>query len=55
MTVWHPYNDAVRAKVEPICRNRGHWKAEYNNWVIFRKFKAGVRADLEIASNAART
>lgn len=47
MTVWHPYNEYIRAMVEPICRNRGHWKVEYNNWIIFRKFKDAVLADLE--------
>lgn len=47
MAVWHPCNEVVRAAVEPICRNRGHWKPEYNNWIIFRQFQNIVRAELE--------
>jgi hypothetical protein len=47
ITVWHPVNEALREIVEPICRNRGHWKAEYNNWIVFRQFSDSVLADLE--------
>ena len=37
----------VRALVEPICRNRGHWNSEYNNWIVFRQFRAAVVSELE--------
>lgn len=49
--VWHPCNEGVRAVIEPICRNRGHWQAEYNNWIIFRQFREIVCAELEAEAN----
>lgn len=51
LAVWHPCNEDVREVVEPICRNRGHWKAEYNNWIIFRQFEDVVCAELAAAAN----
>ena len=51
LAVRHPFNEDVRAVVEPICRNRGHWKAEYNNWIIFRQFEEVVCAELAAAAN----
>ena len=51
LAVWHPCNEDVRAVIEPICRNRGHWKAEYNNWIIFRQFENVVCAELAVAAN----
>ena len=47
MAVWHPMSTALRDIVEPICRGRGHWKAEFNNWIVFRQFADAVLADLE--------
>lgn len=48
ITVRHPMNDQLREIVEPICRGRGHWKAEYNNWIIFRQFADVVLSELEM-------
>lgn len=42
LAVWHPCNGRVRARVEPICRDHGRWEARYNNWIIFRQFRARV-------------
>jgi hypothetical protein len=47
MTVWHPMSAGLRDIVEPICRGRGHWQAEFNNWIVFRQFAEAVLADLE--------
>jgi len=47
MAVWHPMSSDLRDIVEPICRGRGHWKAEFNNWIVFRQFSDAVLADLE--------
>lgn len=47
MAVWHPMSTDLRDIVEPICRGRGHWKAEYKNWIVFRQFADAVLADLE--------
>jgi hypothetical protein len=47
ITVRHPMNDRLRDIVEPICRGRGRWKAEYNNWIVFKQFANCVHADLE--------
>ena len=47
ITVKHAINERLRDIVEPICRGRGHWKAEYNNWIVFRQFADSVLADLE--------
>lgn len=46
MAVWHPYNEGIRAIVEPICRGCGYWQAEFNNWVIKQPSVARVRSDL---------
>lgn len=46
MAVWHPFNLETQAVVEPICRGRGYWKAEYNNWIIKASWVDRVRADL---------
>lgn len=51
LAVWHPCNEHVRTVVEPICRSRGHWKAGYNNWIIFRQFQVIVRAELEAVAD----
>jgi len=34
MTVWHPFNADIQAVIEPICRGRGYWRHDFNNWVI---------------------
>lgn len=47
LAVYHRPGDHVRALVEPICRNRGHWNGEYNNWIVFRQFRAAVLSELE--------
>ena len=46
LAVWHPCNERVRARVEPICRDRGRWETRYNNWIIFRQFRAQVVHEL---------
>lgn len=48
MAVRHPISDGLRDIVEPICRGRGHWKAEFNNWIVFRQFVGAVLNDLEM-------
>lgn len=47
LAVYHRPAEHVRALVEPICRNRGHWNGEYNNWIVFRQFRAAVVSELE--------
>lgn len=47
LAVYHRPAEHVRALVEPICRNRGHWNGEYNNWIVFRQFRATVVRELE--------
>jgi len=47
MAVWHPLSSDLREIVEPICRGRGHWKPEFNNWIVFRQFADAVLDDLE--------
>lgn len=37
----------LRDIVERICRGRGHWKAEFDNWIVFPQFADTVLADLE--------
>ena len=46
MAVWHPYNEGIRAIVEPICSGRGYWRAEFNNWVIKQPNVPHVRSEL---------
>ena len=47
LAVYHRPAEHVRALVEPVCRNRGHWNSEYNNWIVFRHFRAAVVSELE--------
>lgn len=46
LAVWHPFNDGIRAIVEPICRGCGYWQADFNNWVIKQSNVPRVRSDL---------
>lgn len=46
MAVWHPFNNAVQAVVEPICRGRGYWQPEFRNWVIKAACTGAVLAEL---------
>ncbi len=47
MAVWHPYNEAIRAVIEPICRENGYWQPLYNNWIILKSFKEQVLESLQ--------
>ncbi|MEI7612746.1 MAG: hypothetical protein WCK63_07540 [Betaproteobacteria bacterium] len=52
MVVWHPFNEEVRAVIEPVCRNRGRWNGEYNNWIVFRQFREIVCTELEAEASS---
>jgi hypothetical protein len=52
MAVWHPFNDAVREIIEPICRTRGYWQPRYNNWVVKAPWCEVVLFELTAASEA---
>lgn len=47
LAVYHRPAEHVRVLVEPVCRNRGHWNSEYNNWIVFRQFRTAVVSELE--------
>ncbi len=47
LAVYHRPAEHVRALVEPVCRNRGYWNNKYNNWIVFRQFRAAVVSELE--------
>lgn len=47
LAVYHRPDEHVRALVEPVCRNRGYWNNKYNNWIVFRQFRAAVVSELE--------
>ena len=47
ISVFHPTNQAVREIIEPICRGRGYWSADYKNWVIFEQFRTIILNELE--------
>jgi hypothetical protein len=40
LRVFHRYDQRVREIVEPMCRRRGYWNAQYKNWIVFKQFKA---------------
>ena len=40
LRVFHRYDQRVREVVEPMCRRRGYWNAQYKNWIVFKQFKA---------------
>jgi hypothetical protein len=39
ISVYHRYDARVRQIVEPICKKRGYWNAQYRNWIVFDQFK----------------
>lgn len=47
LAVWHPFHPAAREIIEPICRGRGYWRPDHNNWIVFRPFREVVLAELE--------
>lgn len=49
IAIWHPYNEQARLIVETICRNRGRWNGQYNNWIVFSIYKQQVLIALENA------
>ena len=52
MKFWHPLNDPLMSIVETVCRGRGYWNPEYQNWIVIARF---VDIDLsEIASQSRR-
>lgn len=50
VAVFHPICEPVRELVEPICRGRGYWNAQFNNWIVFESFKDIVLAELSTIS-----
>lgn len=52
ISIFHPRNQAVRERVEPICRNRGFWSAEYKNWVVFEQFRDVVLYELQLLTDS---
>lgn len=46
MKVWHPINEKLRAIVESVCRGRGYWNPEYNNWIVKARFTDSVLAEI---------
>lgn len=49
--VFHRFDEQARQIVEPICRSRGYWNGQYNNWIVFDQFKSEV---LELLSARTR-
>jgi len=52
IAVWHPIHEYVGHVVESICRHRGRWNSQYNNWIVFSNFKYQVLNALSIVSGA---
>lgn len=52
LAVWHPFNEAVREIIEPICRTRGYWQPKYNNWIVKAHCYDVVLAELAAAEGA---
>ncbi|KJK22605.1 hypothetical protein UB46_21045 [Burkholderiaceae bacterium 16] len=46
IAIYHQICEPVRELVEPICRGRGFWSAQFNNWVVFEQFKGLVLEEL---------
>lgn len=46
MKVWHHFNERLRSIVEGVCRGRGYWNPEYNNWIVKARFVESVLADI---------
>lgn len=51
MAVWHPFNDAIREIVEPLCRDKGYWQPRYNNWIVLAGYAELVLAALALAED----
>lgn len=52
MAVWHPYNEAIRELVEPLCRDKGYWQSRYNNWIVQACYAESVQAALASLEDA---
>jgi len=46
LRVFHRYDQGVRQVIEPMCRTRGYWNAQYKNWIVFKQFKAELLEQL---------
>jgi hypothetical protein len=51
VAIWHPYNPYVRSIIEPLCRGRGYWRSEHNNWIVFFRFRDEVLAEIAAAGD----
>lgn len=51
IAVWHPVNIGISNIIESICRNRGRWDRQYNNWIVFKQYKFQVILDIERRGN----
>jgi hypothetical protein len=48
IAIWHPIHEQVGKVVENICRNHGRWNSQYNNWIVFSRFKYRVLNSLSM-------
>lgn len=51
IAIWHPYNINVYKAIDLICRGKGHWNSQYNNWIIFQAFADDVISSIAEMSN----
>lgn len=42
IAIWHPYNTIIYKTIDHICRGKGHWNSQYNNWIVFQPFADDV-------------
>lgn len=42
IAVWHPYHQELAELIDNLCRGRGRWDRQYNNWIVFSHFKNSV-------------
>ena len=47
IAIWHPFNLFLADIIDSICRNRGRWDRQYNNWIVFSQFKFGVISEIK--------
>ena len=52
MAVWHPFNEAIREIVEPLCRDKGYWQPRYNNWIVQACYAEAVLVRLALLEDA---
>lgn len=51
IAIWHPFNPSIWKIIDAICRGKGRWNSQYNNWIVFNTFANDVITLIESKSD----